>query len=275
MKRSIFFLCSILSGLAGLAQTLPETLQFADAEYRSAQYALAASAYQRALYFGSDSIGPYCLRQLAGCYEGLQDWDRANQYLEKIYYVGWNDSLQASLLLEKSANLLHARNFTSARQELLKIRINTRNTQWKELQVYRGMTCFGLGDYPASEQYFLGAVAGDSLRTREVSQLFVLNRKADRLHPGLARALSLVLPGLGQVYAGDWKDGINSLLLNAAFAGLFYNTVVELSLFDATVSVFPWFLRYYAGGSKRAGAIALQKRNARHAAVFNSLVNLL
>ena len=75
----------------------------------------------------------------------------------------------------------------------------------------------------------------------------------------------MCLPGLGQFYAGDIKNGINSLVINALFVGLFTYSFVTISPIDAYFSVLPWFQRYYKGGYTKAGIIAEQKVKKRRA----------
>jgi len=65
-----------------------------------------------------------------------------------------------------------------------------------------------------------------------------------------AMIMSSVLPGLGQVYIGDIKDGVNSLAINAAMVTLTYTTIITYTPLDGVLLMSPWLLRYYVGGIK-------------------------
>ncbi len=92
-------------------------------------------------------------------------------------------------------------------------------------------------------------------------------RQAERVakkNPKTARVLSMILPGAGQFYAGDIKNGLNSLLLNALLGFWFVTTGLAYTFVDAAATVTPWLFRYYGGGIRRAGEI-VEKKEGRAA----------
>lgn len=68
---------------------------------------------------------------------------------------------------------------------------------------------------------------------------------------GRARMLSTFLPGLGQMYAGDWMDGLNALALNGGLAAW---TLTSALQGNASRSAFALmlFIRFYQGNRLNA-----------------------
>ena len=62
----------------------------------------------------------------------------------------------------------------------------------------------------------------------------------------------MIIPGSGQIYAGDWRNGLNSLLLTGGLMTLGIYTISAAGFIDGIVMVGPWYQRYYTGGFKRA-----------------------
>ena len=72
----------------------------------------------------------------------------------------------------------------------------------------------------------------------------------------VARVLSTILPGAGQVYAGDWRGGLNALLLNGVLGALAVDLVLDGYYVDAGLWGVFIFWRYYRGNTFRAGQAA-------------------
>lgn len=75
----------------------------------------------------------------------------------------------------------------------------------------------------------------------------------------LAQGLSAVLPGSGQVYAGDWASGLVSFSLNAAWIGLLSVAVMDRDWVGGGF-VANYGPRYYLGGIQTAGNLVDQER---------------
>ena len=97
---------------------------------------------------------------------------------------------------------------------------------------------------------------------REVLRDYTSDEKLDTLleeavnlpqkSPRLAKVLSAILPGAGQVYAGNRRSGLNALLLNAVLGFLTVDAVLDGHYVDALSWSGAIFLRYYRGNIFRA-----------------------
>jgi len=78
----------------------------------------------------------------------------------------------------------------------------------------------------------------------------------------VARALSTVVPGLGEVYAGARKGGLNALALSAATGYLVVDDVVDGRIREAVIDGLLLFSRFYSGNRERAAAAATRRNQA-------------
>jgi len=91
-----------------------------------------------------------------------------------------------------------------------------------QVEVLAGMAEFGLGDWESARGRFSRAAAvpgiGDTL-SRRIETLAGFVPQGPRLphrSPALARTLSAIVPGSGQMYSGRGADGLRHMLFNAA-----------------------------------------------------------
>lgn len=85
--------------------------------------------------------------------------------------------------------------------------------------------------------------------------------------------MSMIIPGLGQLYAGDIKNGLNSLILTGGLFSLGIYSAINNGFLDASLSVIPWFQRYYQGGFNKAQIIAKAKIEKKRYQIFNQLLD--
>ncbi|MEL6594116.1 MAG: hypothetical protein AAFQ68_28695, partial [Bacteroidota bacterium] len=120
--------------------------------------------------------------------------------------------------------------------------------------------------------FFVGD--NDSL-SQVVDDIFIQNEKVSRISARKAKILSIILPGLGQFYAGDVKAGINSLGLTASLLVIAWQVAIRSTPLDAAFAIVPWFVRYYQGGYERAATMALRKQDRRRAEIYQSLLDIM
>lgn len=254
----------------GRAQHIQSSFQLANQLYENAEYANAIEVYKRVLFFdNTGEYGPQIYRNIANCLYLTANYTEAASYYELAYFVEPQDSTKTDIILQKVSCYLLNKDYLGAQEELFILDDNLSPAQQYTRQFYEAMLTFALEDFEESERLFKIIVTD----TLQVHELFKTNAKVSKLNPKTAKTLSIIFPGLGQFYAGDIKNGINSMLLTS---GLFYlgvRSAINTSFIDAAVSVIPWFQRYYTGGFNKAEAIAIAKKQQRRYVVFNELLN--
>lgn len=277
LKRCSFFSAIIFNLLIAVtvrAQTVEQTFRFANQLYANAEYKECLKYYERALFFGEEQYNTECYEHIGNCYTALNNPKKANEYYQLAYYSTSNDSIKDEMIFNRSFNFLQEKNFKLALQELMFLSENQPERFTEEKNLYFAVAYFGDGNYAASEKYFEQLIPKtDSASIQHLRYLFVENEKLNRINPKTARILSMIIPGAGQLYAGDVKNGVNSLLLTGGFAFLFINTALSYSFVDALMAAGPWYYRYYYGGFKRAETITINRVEIKRAKLFTRIMN--
>jgi TM2 domain-containing membrane protein YozV len=133
-----------------------------------------------------------------------------------------------------------------------------------------------LNDFKQAEHYF--SILLDSTRAPMLHKQYLNILKeldhVNRLNPNTAMILSMIIPGTGQFYAGDIKNGLNSLTITSLFLYFTTRSIITVGVLEGFTTVFPIYFRYYTGGFKRAKAIAQQRKEYRRAEIYNKLLSL-
>lgn len=271
MKQAIISILIISLGFGVNAQSLKQTLDYARSSYEQENFVAAESAFRRVLFF--DKAGVYASEinfKLANSLYFNGSYQEANYYYDLAYFLA-SDSLKTVITLQKASSYLLLQNYSYTRIELYNLPLGLSTKDQKQALFYEAMLEFAEQNFDTSEVLFKQL----STDTLVIDNLFVKNSAIEKLNPKTAKVLSIIVPGLGQMYAGDWKAGINSFVLTG---GLFYLGIrsgINNSFLDAAISVLPWFQRYYTGGFKRAEKIAIAKKQERRYAVFNELLRVI
>lgn len=265
-QSKIFFplIFSLLFGINAFGQNLHQTFAFANELKAQEQYEQALGAYNRVLFFGNGTYQEQVFQQMGACYYSLKDYENAAIYFDLAYFSEKNDSIRFELTFLKASSLLLNKNYAYAQIELFNLPDSLPLYFDQKRNFYHGITCFGLGKYREAETYFLGVLPDTSTQEEaRIRQIFQNVAKAERISPKKARILSSFVPGLGQMYAGDVRNGLNSFFLTSALAVLAIHMSTNYSILDAIMSVLPWYHRYHMGGYLKAEAIAQQKKDRK------------
>lgn len=273
LKRALFTCLLISCALHLRGQDLRQTTSLANYYHESGNIDEAVRLYQRVAFFSDEdeSIVKAYIR-IADHFEGLDSLQKANAYLQLAYNVTVDEAEKGRLAIRRAENLILQRLYFEAQEELLSVWTDDGELA-KDIQLYMAIAQFGSGNYNESEKLFI-EYAGEEKR-EAIENLFQKNDRISKLNPNTARFLSMAVPGAGQVYAGDYRNGINSLLLSAFFGWLFIYTATHNGFVDAALSVVPWYYRYYSGGYNRAEAIAEEQRAIRRARIYRDLIHIV
>ncbi len=272
-QKLFFFLCWISAAPFLSAQTAEETLLFAREQVASGNKTLALKTYQRVLYFGGDPYRHECQSQLATLYADLGDFEKSVFYCDLIYQSAASDSIRYEALFQKTGMLMLQKQYKKALLELFSLPQKLPEPWMSRKRLYLGAAHFGIREFDLARADLLPFFAPEDTEGRATFEK--LMRQAERVSqksPKTARILSMVLPGAGQFYAGDIKNGINSLLLNALLGYWFVATGISYTFVDAAATVTPWLFRYYGGGIRRAGEILEKKKEERLRKVFREVL---
>jgi tetratricopeptide (TPR) repeat protein len=270
MKLTIFLTLSI-SVFICRAQSLEKTLSLANELYANKSYQNALEVYNRVLYFDTNQVFySEIYPKIADSYFNTAQYYQANLYYD-LAYVSSEDNVQKNeFLLQKISGYLILQEYDFADIDYLNVDSTSLNaTQTKRLTLLGAILKFSKADYAKSEEEFL-KISTDSLR---VKALFEKNKKVSKLSPEKAKTMSRIIPGLGQIYAGDWKNGLNSFVLTGGLLALGIRGTFINGPLDAAFAVLPWLQRYYKGGYAKAETIAFAKIQERRFKIYNQLLD--
>ena len=276
MLKKLLITISIIfnSGIHLAAYTPDSLLLFAESEFKSGNYEGAIKELLRISYFQEEPDADI-LMQLADCYYQKSDWSTARLYYDQVYRIADDESLLTASKLKKISSLVLETNYKQALIDLYNIHDTLYQKHYVEIDLLFAICHFGLEEFDQSEKYFKHAVGNNVKAQEKIDSIFNSKRMFRRPHPGFAYALSLIIPGLGQIYSGDMSEGLNSFFLTEAFLVLGLVVSYEYSIMDAIVSILPWYQRYYMGGLSNTWEVAVNKRQNRRSEAYKQILDII
>ncbi len=226
-------------------------------EYFFAQgnYDAAITEYKRFLFFHPDDVRiAEVYHNIGLAYRAQGLWTEAITALRTATRHAIDDESKSEYQLVFAVTLIATKDYDLAQLELIKVTLRSPSAS-----LYR-------------RALFLRAVAYIYQfrweEAREVLKNWNTDARLDLLFDKaigmpqksvkVARILSTILPGAGQIYAGNWRSGVNALLLNSALGFLTIDAALDRHYSDAVLWGALVFWRYYRGNTFRAGQAAEQ-----------------
>ncbi|MEI7523494.1 MAG: hypothetical protein WCJ95_04145 [Mariniphaga sp.] len=279
IKRVLLFLTitSFFPAQMSFGQNLDELVVFSNLQYEKGNFELAANEYNRALFFGYKSEDRLCLK-IANCYFNLNKLEQSEQFYDRAYFSTNSDSIRTEAVLGKSFSLILEKKFIIALSELMNLDTLSLKSQSIKLDFLKGIAYFGMHQDSLAETSFLRCARGfsDEEGASVLRKDFGRIKKVERrFKPGTAWRLSLVLPGSGQVYSGNYREAANSALLMGGFAYLTVSIALEYTFVEALVVAASFFQRYWVGGANKAEKLAFERQNRERNSAYLSIMKIL
>ncbi len=255
MKTAVFLLCLNLS-----ASSL---LQMADYLYKKGNFNQAITEYKRFLFFHPDSaVNAELEYRIALCYRQLGQDERALRYFQRAIYHAKKKKLRQEILLSAAALLIKKGELEQARMLLRPVFSSPAGKEQRE----KAALLLGISYIREYRWHMASHYLAHVLNPESNPGLFRLLRKAAQEagpSPERAAALSRLLPGLGQLYAGYPDLALSSFLVNAATLSLLSSALIHREVLSALLIYFPLFRRYYLGSSFSAARLAEKRRRGK------------
>jgi len=273
-KISFIVLFSLVFLQSSIGQSIVEIKSFADQLYIENSYEQAYKEYQRVFFFDKDNEFNDIHHKIATILYKKQDYSEAIKYYNLAWNAEKNDSIKNKLVFQKVLCNLKSNKFYAGLNELYDLP-ETNSIYFKQKQVlYEGICHYGLNDLDTAQELFSKIV--DSIGNNKMSLVFTnlikYNKKYD---PKRIETMSRIIPGLGQIYIGDWKSGINSILLLGVIVYYSSVTILNYSLLDGILVLNSWFIRYYSGGVEKARNLAEEHIASKKSRTFTELLNII
>ena len=255
-----------------LGQSAEQTFLLAENFFGEKKYEEAIPLYNRVVFF-DDSLRAECFYKLGMSYLYLADFPEAEQYLEFASQSEENDSIRSFILMDKAFLYILSERYGLAQLELTGITDSCVQLFFNPYHALMGLCLMGQHRYDECKSY-LKLILPET-QHQKLDSLIRIAKKWDRKKTGIAFISSIILPGSGQFLYGNFKESINSLMLDSGLITLMYLVYIEYGFLDATLSVLPWLGRYYLGGAIKAESIAIQKKEEIHKKIFYETILLV
>jgi tetratricopeptide (TPR) repeat protein len=269
----IIIYISLCSGLLLKSQDVKQTFELAESLFAIGQYDAALKHYHRVAFFAGDSMHEIVFPRIAECYFQTNDFRKSILYYELATNTTANDSLLNEYLFSRVLCYYILEEYDYALQQLYAFKEGDYPHLSSRFHFYHAAISMKRADPDKALDHFV-LMVDDPDVADEIREIFA---KARLQHPKptLAKILSLIIPGLGQAYSGDFKNAANSFMLNGLLAGLTYSIAIKYSLLDAGLSTFSWLHRYYMGGFTRAEIIAVNRRIEKREKLLDKTLEII
>ncbi|MGB9561451.1 MAG: DUF5683 domain-containing protein, partial [bacterium] len=237
-----------------------ESNSFGDELFRAGEYKLASIEYLREYSFTMDDNTKL---KLALSYIKNCEYDKGKSVLSEILTSEIPDIRSQA---QKLLGFLYMRenNFSSAMFEFLDLKKREENPLGKlELSYWLGWVYLLQFDFQDAEKEFSSVASEHSYDNPFYTSAYILSREIknnvdefDYRSPQLARWLSAILPGAGQIYTGNYIDGAISFVINGTFGYLTFSSLLAKKYFQSLVYFYFLFARYYFGSGDNAYRLA-------------------
>ncbi|MCG9130859.1 tetratricopeptide repeat protein [Candidatus Poribacteria bacterium] len=215
----------------------------------------AITEYKRFLFFHPDDprVGEVYYN-IGLAYRAQDLWTEAVNALRIATHYTIDSESKSGYQLELAVTLIATENYDLAQLELIKVILRNPSAQYYRRALFLQAVAY--------IYQFRWEEARDVLRDyttdERLDALFDSAFNIPQKSVKIASVLSKIIPGAGHVYAGDWRGGLNAIVLNGAFGFLAIDAVLDGHYTDAALWVGTVFLRYYQGNTFRAGQAAEQ-----------------
>ncbi|MEA2042415.1 MAG: hypothetical protein U9N85_07670 [Bacteroidota bacterium] len=260
------------------AQSVEETLISADSLLTVQKAELAVESYKRTIFFaGRNNKTVITIQAVNSCINNSYYSEAALliRYYENNYDCR-PDSL-VDLQILKAKNLLLMKQYDDALRLSHKLSCSySENDTDHRIILLKALAHYGLNAVDSARNYFVQyleeyntPVAGtiDSLLFQSIQnpEQYIKN----------ASNLSVILPGLGQLFVGEYSEAANSFLLNGFLFFLLHDLTVNYAWYSGLLSVYPWYERYSKSSVVKAKELAEQKVKDNKQEILNQIIRVL
>jgi len=263
-KKSIWILGLSLFLIFSFSHAQGISLISADKFFEIGNYDLAITEYKRFLFFNpNDESASNIYYKMGLAFRNQEKWSEAIDAIRKSIAITTQDSIKEDRKISKAIVYISKSDFSSAEFELLRIaNFSKYHSLKRKAYFFLGVCYLYIAKWEDSRLAFNHSFTNSPSVRSKIDSLLELSSNLKYKSPRLAKWLSTFLPGSGQIYGDDIKNGINALILNSLTSYLLIDSLIENRLKDALIGNITLFERYYRGNRYNAEQI-VQSYNMR------------
>ena len=281
-NKSASFLIALLMTAGGQAQDL--ALNLAEKFMAAGEYEEAITEYKRYIFFHceddqADLSDVYARLGLA--FGNAGRWNDAVEAAEKSAQTARGEKTRDERKLTLAAIQISSKNYSAAKFLLLKLEMYSSDEDVRKNAYFlHGVCCLYEHSWTEArltlDEYFkYNSGAASASKKQDIDSLLEKALLTRAKSPSLAKWLSTFLPGAGQIYCGDWLNGLNALALNAAIGYLIATDLQNKQIQDALFNSLFLFQRFYQGNRVIAENAARQHNERFHRQWAEKILNVL
>lgn len=275
----VFLLVFNLTPAAELTLTDEGQLTFAAELFGRGEFFKAVLEYERLVHFFPESpLADDAAFGVGLAYDGAGDYGVAAATYRQFLADFPSSDLIPKARLALGRSLALGRDYADARLELDGLASESPPTESSgRARILCGLTYLPTWDLASAEGEFARA-AGDfpsdpaGVLGDELARIATRRTELHRVSPGFASLASALVPGLGQVIAGDFWDGVLALTTNALWVGATWWAAEEGEIPAAALAGFVG-AGFYLGNVYNAGQAA-EEANRRAVAALAGEITL-
>ena len=246
---SLFLISTVLifCGFTASAEELPLSLGIHLAE--AGNYDAAITEYKRFLFFHPDDPRTGEVYYNIGlAYRAQSLWTEAIAALRTATHYAEDRETKSEYQLTLAVTLIATKNYDLAELELIKVMLRNPSAELHRRMLFLQAVLY-IYQFRWEDARSVGReyTIDEQLETLLDAAVNTPQKSAN-----VASVLSKVLPGLGHIYVGEWRDGLNALILNGALGFLTIDAILDENYTDAALWGGFVLLRYYRGNTFRA-----------------------
>ena len=249
----LFLIMQLFCNDSALAEESP--LILGDHFVKIGNYEAAITEYKRFLFFHPDDLQTAAVYHKIGhAYREQGLWQDAILAMRNAVLHAFEKDTKSEYQLNLAVILLASQNYDLARLELIKVSLrNPSGTLYQRALFLQAVACIYQFQWEEAQEILRHDILRDYFSDETLDTLFNIAINQPKKSTRVAKVLSAILPGTGQIYAGNWRGGLNAFLLNGTLGFVAVDGILDQNYLDACMWAYYIFFRYYRGNIFRAG----------------------
>ncbi|TES92054.1 MAG: tetratricopeptide repeat protein [Candidatus Cloacimonadota bacterium] len=233
-------------------------LNYANGFFDAGYYEEAITEYKRFIFFNPSSERvSHAYYKIALAYRNERNWTKSIDAFRHSIHTAPNDSIRNEKELALAVTFIANGNYSRAEILLLRVKSSTNNPVIKQKASFlQGIVYLYRFRWKSARDAFQEYLQENPEFQSQIDSLLADAQKLKYKSPTLSKWLSTFFPGTGQVYAGDWKNGLNAMVLNGGLGSSIIYKIIKADYENAFVVYYFLFRRYYIGNRYHAQRIA-------------------
>ena len=241
-------------------------LQLAGRFLAAGDFDAAVTEYKRYIFFSATAGDPQlseAYRDIGLAFRSQGRWAEAREALNNSIQSASDEQFRDLRRIDLAVVEIAAGNRSAAEFLLVKVEMFSRDEAVKRRAAFfRGVCALYGGEWDKAGEAFAAHFnsATDHDFLARLQELLARAKKRRLKSPILAKWMSILLPGSGQIYSGYWGNGLNALVINGALGYLLVKDLLDRQAGSFIFNTIFLFSRFYLGNIHIAKDLA-NRRN--------------